>query len=129
MFIIKELSSCSTREPAATWTPGYHISGDEDGMASTGTLGRVDEFDSSKAVWPEYVEWLVGSIGKNGTSNFTNASECVKFEVPFLPIDPVGPWFKRYGYHLSIILNTHVECSNSDSYAYSGLLPEVFRQR
>ena len=28
-------------------------------------------------------------------------------------------------YHLSIILNTHVECSNRDFYVYSGLLPEV----
>ena len=29
-----------------------HIFGDEDGMASTGTLGRVDEYDGTKDDWP-----------------------------------------------------------------------------
>ena len=37
----------------ATCSSEYHIFGNEDGIASTDTLGRVDEFDSSRDVWPE----------------------------------------------------------------------------
>ena len=36
----------------------YHIFDDEDGVAFTCTLGRVDKFNSSKDVWPEYVRCL-----------------------------------------------------------------------
>ena len=38
-------------------------------MASTGTFGRVDEFDSSKDVWPEYVEWLEHFFDANGITD------------------------------------------------------------
>ena len=38
-------------------------------MASTGTLGRVDEFDSSKDVWPEYVEHLEHFFAANGITD------------------------------------------------------------
>ena len=50
----------------------YHIIGDEDGMATIGTLGRVDEFDIARDDWPQYVERLehffvangIGDVGK-----------------------------------------------------------------
>ena len=70
MLIIKELSSCYIRKSLRLRArSGYHISGDEDGMASTGTLGRVDEFDSSKDVWPEYVERLGHFFDANGITD------------------------------------------------------------
>ena len=37
-------------------------------MASTGTLGRVDEFDS-KDVWPKYIERLGHFFDANGITD------------------------------------------------------------
>ena len=38
-------------------------------MASTCTLGRVDEFNSSKDVWPEYVRCLEHFFAANGITD------------------------------------------------------------
>ena len=39
---------------------------DEDGMAATGTLGRVDEFDGTKDDWLQYIERLEHFFAANG---------------------------------------------------------------
>jgi hypothetical protein len=40
-------------------------------MATTGMLGRFDEFDSTKDEydWPQYVEWLEHFFVANGINN------------------------------------------------------------